>query len=69
MSSCGSWRHLPATANGQPAAAFYLGNDEAGAYLAWAVNVLTLCGDRIAGITSFIGPEHFALAGLPPSLP
>ncbi|MGH3376708.1 MAG: sigma-70 family RNA polymerase sigma factor [Actinoallomurus sp.] len=69
MTACGAWRHLPATANGQPAAAFYLWNESAGAYVAWAVNVLTLRGDQIAGITSFIGPEHFALAGLPPSLP
>ena len=69
MTTCGRWRHLPATANGQPAAAFYLWNDEAGTYLAWAVNVLTLRGGRIAEITSFIGPEHFALAGLPASQP
>jgi RNA polymerase sigma-70 factor, ECF subfamily len=66
MTGCGSWRHLPATANGQPAAAFYLWNDSA--YVAWAVNVLTLRDDRIAEITAFIGPEHFARAGLPASL-
>jgi RNA polymerase sigma-70 factor (ECF subfamily) len=31
--------------------------------------VLTLRGDRIAEITSFVGPEHFAPFGLPDSLP
>ena len=36
---------------------------------AWSINVLTLRGERIAEITSFIGPEHFALLGLPASLP
>ena len=36
---------------------------------AWSVDVLTLRGDRIAEITSFIGLEHFGLFGLPTSLP
>jgi RNA polymerase sigma-70 factor (ECF subfamily) len=31
--------------------------------------VLTPRGDRIAGITSLLGPEHFAGFGLPASLP
>ena len=35
----------------------------------WSVTVLTLRGDRIAEITSFIGPGHFATFGLPPALP
>jgi RNA polymerase sigma-70 factor (ECF subfamily) len=30
--------------------------------------VLTLRGERIAEITSFIGPGHFALLGLPASV-
>lgn len=37
--------------------------------LTWSITVLTLRGDRIAGITSFLGPEHFAAFGLPASLP
>ena len=69
LTGCGSWRHRPASANGQPAVAFYLRSDEAAGYLAWSVTVLTLRGDRIAEITSFIGPGHFATFGLPPSLP
>jgi RNA polymerase sigma-70 factor, ECF subfamily len=68
MGSCGSWRHLPVTANGQPAVASYLSPDGAGPYPAWSINVFTLRGDRIAEITSFIGAEHFEAFGLPASL-
>ncbi|GAA2354699.1 ECF RNA polymerase sigma factor SigG [Catellatospora methionotrophica] len=66
---CGSWRHLPVSANGQPAVGCYLLPGPDGAHLPWAVNVLTLRGDRIAAVTSFIGAEHFARFGLPGSLP
>ncbi|MGI5281798.1 sigma-70 family RNA polymerase sigma factor [Nonomuraea polychroma] len=69
LTSCGSWQHLPAYANGQPAVASYLWDDAAGAHLAWSINVLTLRGERISEITSFIGREHFPLFGLPASLP
>jgi RNA polymerase sigma-70 factor (ECF subfamily) len=69
LGSCGAWRHLPTSANGQPALACYLWDDAAGAHLAWAVNVLTLHGDRIAGVTSFLGSEQVAAFGLPVSLP
>ncbi len=69
LTGCGAWRHLPTSANGQPAVACYLWNDEAGEHVAWSINVLTLRDDRIADIASFIGPEHFALLGLPASLP
>lgn len=69
LGSCGSWRHLPTTANGQLAVAGYLWNDDEDAHRAWAIDVLTLCDDRIAAVTSFIGLEHFVSAGLPTSLP
>ena len=69
LTGCGSWRHLPASANGQPAVAFYLRDDDAAGYLSWSVTVLTLRGDRIAEITSFIGHGHFATFGLPSALP
>ena len=69
LTSCGAWRHLPASANGQPATGCYLWNDEAGTFLAWSVNVLTLRGHRIAEITSFVGAENFELLGLPPAQP
>jgi RNA polymerase sigma-70 factor (ECF subfamily) len=69
LASCGSWRHAPVSANGQLAVASYLrrpGDD--GPFDAWSINVLTLRGDRIADITSFVGAEHFALFGLPPAV-
>ncbi|MGP3962653.1 sigma-70 family RNA polymerase sigma factor [Nonomuraea sp. 3N208] len=69
LTSCGSWRHLPAHANGQPAVASYLWDDAAGTHLAWSINVLTLRGEQVSEITSFIGREHFPLFGLPASLP
>lgn len=69
LTACGSWRHLPTSANGQPAVGFYLRNDDAGPHLSWSITMLTLRGEHIAEITSFIGPEHFALFGLPASLP
>ena len=61
--------NLPVSANGQPAVACYLRPGTTGEHLPWAVNVLTLREDRIAEVTAFIGTEHFALFGLPASLP
>ncbi|SHN43580.1 sigma-70 family RNA polymerase sigma factor [Cryptosporangium aurantiacum] len=70
LARCGSWRHRAATANGQPAVASYLAGPAAdpGTYPAWSVNVLTLRDDRIAGITSFIGVDHFRALSLPTAL-
>ena len=64
LGGCGRWRHLPTAANGQLAVANYLSPD-GGPYEAWAVNVLTLDGERIAEVTSFLGPEHVERFGLP----
>ncbi|SMD06149.1 sigma-70 family RNA polymerase sigma factor [Kibdelosporangium aridum] len=61
--TCGSWQHVAISANGQPAVAGYLNGQ------AWSINVFTMRGDRIAEITSFIGPEHFRQFELPASLP
>ncbi len=69
LGNCGAWRHLPTSANGQPAVAAYLRPGDTGPYDAWSINVLRLRGDRIAEVTSFIGAEHFVAFGLPPSLP
>jgi RNA polymerase sigma-70 factor, ECF subfamily len=68
LTTCGSWQHLPTSANGQIAVACYLWDDEAGAHVAWAIDVLTLRGEQIDAVTAFIGREHFALLGLPDSL-
>jgi RNA polymerase sigma-70 factor (ECF subfamily) len=48
------WRHLPARVNGQAAVASYAWVEAAGAYLPFALDVLTLDGERIREITSFI---------------
>ncbi|RMI31444.1 sigma-70 family RNA polymerase sigma factor [Nocardia stercoris] len=68
LSRCGSWRHIPITANGQAAVAAYRWSDEASAYHAWSINVLTLRGTRICEITSFLGSGHLVAFGLPASL-
>jgi RNA polymerase sigma-70 factor, ECF subfamily len=69
LTACGSWRHRATSANAQPAVAFYLRNGDAGPHLGWSITVLTLRGEQIAEITSFIGPDHFVAFGLPASVP
>ncbi len=69
LTGCGSWRHIPTSANSQAAVGSYLRTDDAGPHLSWSINVLTLRGEQIAEITSFLGPGHFARFGLPASLP
>ncbi|MBB3725017.1 sigma-70 family RNA polymerase sigma factor [Nonomuraea dietziae] len=69
LTRCPSWRHLPTTANGQPAVAFYLGRSAEGPHEAWSITVFGLRGERIAEITSFLGPDHFPAFGLPSELP
>jgi RNA polymerase sigma-70 factor, ECF subfamily len=54
MSGDWRWKPLRVRANGQPALAFYAWNDDAGAYLPFALNVLTFRGDRIRDVTAFI---------------
>ncbi|GAA0828012.1 sigma-70 family RNA polymerase sigma factor [Streptosporangium amethystogenes subsp. fukuiense] len=69
LTDCPGWRNLPTSANGQPTVASYIWHEGLGGYLPWALNVLTLRGDRVCEITSFIGPDHFVPFGLPASLP
>ncbi|MGH3587481.1 MAG: nuclear transport factor 2 family protein, partial [Pseudonocardia sp.] len=69
LGDCGSWQHLPTSANGQPAVASYLRAVGAGEHTAWSIDVFTLRGPRIAAVTAFLGAEHHARWGLPPSLP
>ena len=64
-----TWRHLPARANGQPAVGCYVWNEHEGAYLAAALDVLTLEGDRIVAVMGFVDPRAVALCGLPARLP
>jgi RNA polymerase sigma-70 factor, ECF subfamily len=48
------WRHVPARASGQAAVGSYISDAKDGTYRAFSLDVLTLRGDRIADITSFI---------------
>ncbi len=48
------WRHLLIRASGQPALAFYSWDEAAGAYLPFALNVLTIRGRLISDVTAFI---------------
>ena len=48
------WTHVAATANGQAAVGSYTWLEDEGCYRPFALDVLTIRGDRIAEITSFI---------------
>jgi RNA polymerase sigma-70 factor, ECF subfamily len=64
------WHRIPTRANGQPAVAAYTWDDEENAYLPFALDVITLEGDRIKEVTAFITrtmdlPDHESFARLP----
>ena len=48
------WRAVPTRANAQPALAFYARDEPAGAYLPFALNVLTLRDGLVSDVTAFI---------------
>jgi RNA polymerase sigma-70 factor, ECF subfamily len=54
MSGAWRWRHAVAHANGQPGLGCYAWDAEAGAYLPFALEVLTFEGERIKEITAFV---------------
>jgi RNA polymerase sigma-70 factor (ECF subfamily) len=54
LSGAWRWRQVPTRANGQPALAFYAWDDEGGAYLPFALNVLTFRGRLISDVTAFV---------------
>ena len=59
------WRVLPTFANGQPAFGHYIWSEEAGAFVANELSVLTLAGAGIAELTVFRDPPLLARFGLP----
>jgi hypothetical protein len=63
----GQWRMVPTRANSQPALVI---NERAGEgrYEAYGVQVLTLIGSRIAGITAFNDPSLVPTFGPTPTL-
>ena len=74
LSGLWRWRPLLVRANGQPALAFYSWDDDEQAYLPFALNVLTLRGDRISDVTAFISratpvPDREVIARLPEQPP
>ena len=48
------WRPIQVRANGQPALAFYSWDPDEEAYMPFALNVLTVRGDKVSDITAFI---------------
>ncbi|MGW4905497.1 RNA polymerase subunit sigma-70 [Streptomyces sp. NPDC004270] len=63
----GHWRHLPASANGQPAVAGYLQRPGTSVFRAQLIDVLRIEDGRIAEITTF-EPHLFPAFGLPMTL-
>jgi RNA polymerase sigma-70 factor, ECF subfamily len=61
-------RLVPTSANGQPAFGAYRLEPGEGRFVAIALDVLTLDGTRISGITAFRMPALFPSFGLPPTL-
>jgi RNA polymerase sigma-70 factor (ECF subfamily) len=54
MSGAWAWKTVVTHANGQPAIAYYTWDEDAGTHLPFALNVLTLRGDRISDVCAFI---------------
>ena len=68
MTSLGSWRVLPTSANGQPAAAGYLRRPGETIYRPFVISVLDIDGDHLARITAFEAAHLITAFGLPASL-
>jgi RNA polymerase sigma-70 factor (ECF subfamily) len=62
------WRVIPTLANGQPAFGHFRWDDDANAFLARTLAVLTLDSNRIGEITAFREPPDFTRFGLPTQL-
>jgi RNA polymerase sigma-70 factor (TIGR02960 family) len=62
------WRLVPRTVNGQLAFVAYQAQPD-GSFALGGVNVLTLDGDRVGGITSFLDPATLAPFELPKIFP
>jgi len=61
-------RLVPTRANGQPAVAAYLLDQEAGVHRGYGLMVLTIDDRKVAEITGFTDPALFSLFGLPGEL-
>jgi RNA polymerase sigma-70 factor (ECF subfamily) len=70
LSGAWRWRQIQVRANGQVALAFYSWDPDEDSYMPFALNVLTLRGDRISEVTAFITrstqiPDRDVIARLP----
>jgi RNA polymerase sigma-70 factor, ECF subfamily len=70
LSGLWRWKPIHVQANGQPALAFYSWDEDEGAYLPFALNVLTLEGGKISEVDAFItrsteDPDPEVLARMP----
>jgi len=54
LSGAWRWRALPTRGNGQPALAYYAWDEDARAYLPFALNVLTFRGREISDVVAFV---------------
>ena len=54
LSGAWRWRALPVSASAQPALGFYAWSDEDGGFRPFALNVLSLDGERVSDVTAFI---------------
>ena len=54
MSGAWRWRTVVTRANGQPAIGFYAWDDNEGAFMPFALNVLTLRGSQVSDVVAFI---------------
>jgi hypothetical protein len=54
MSGDWRWKTVRTSANGQPTLGYYTWNDREGAYIPFALNVLSLQGSVITDVTAFI---------------
>jgi RNA polymerase sigma-70 factor (ECF subfamily) len=69
LASENRWRLVPARANGQLAFGNYRWNEQRQSFLPRSISVLTLDGEGIAEITTFLGPERLSSFGLPDGVP
>ena len=64
----GRWRLRPTRANARPAFAWYQRDESRNVYRAFAIQVLTLDGDLIADVTTFMISTLFSFFGMPQEL-
>jgi RNA polymerase sigma-70 factor (ECF subfamily) len=69
LASESRWRLVPTRANGQVAFGNYRWDEERRSYLPRSLSVLTLDGEEIAEITTFLDPELPSSFGLPAEVP